>query len=59
MGRKISLLLCCLAACFLVSPWPTLSAGPEGDSCVKCHTDEGTMKSLFKVPAQGPSEGEG
>ncbi len=36
-----------------------LGAGAAESSCVKCHTNDATIKSLFVPPAQGSSEGEG
>jgi len=28
-------------------------------ACVRCHTDEGTLKTLFTPPAPSDAEGEG
>ena len=31
----------------------------DKSSCLTCHTNDGTLKLLYKPPALGPSEGEG
>lgn len=36
-----------------------MGAAAAESTCVKCHTDDATMKSLFVPPAQVESEGEG
>jgi hypothetical protein len=36
-----------------------LSAYAADSSCVKCHTDAATMKTLFVPPVLAASEGEG
>jgi hypothetical protein len=36
-----------------------LGVAAAESSCVKCHTNDATIKSLFVAPAQSSSEGEG
>lgn len=35
------------------------AADQKENACIKCHADEGTMKSLFKPPKISLEEGEG
>ena len=55
---RFSLLGIALIA-FLSVGYLTLALSSENSGCVKCHTDEQILKSLFKPPKAGPSEGEG
>ncbi|HAR96702.1 MAG TPA: hypothetical protein DCR97_12190 [Deltaproteobacteria bacterium] len=44
---------------FLCAGYLARALSSESPGCVKCHTDEQILKSLYTPPKLGPSEGEG
>jgi hypothetical protein len=46
-----------LFVCLLAAPTSTTFAAES--ACVKCHTDDATLKTLFTPPTQAEGEGEG
>jgi hypothetical protein len=53
--RRLSWLV--LIGCLFVAPATTAWAAES--ACVKCHTDEATLKTLFTPPTLPDAEGEG
>ncbi len=58
MKRKAFPALIVILGIFLYSNL-LLAASPGESGCVKCHTDETKLKSLFVRPKAAPAEGEG
>jgi hypothetical protein len=52
----ISMSIIMLLICFVSPSW---SDQPPSNTCVKCHTDDATLKTLFIPPSIPISEGEG
>jgi hypothetical protein len=52
----ISVSFIMLLLCFISS---SLAIQPSGNTCVKCHTNDSTLKMLFIPPNVPVSEGEG
>jgi hypothetical protein len=44
---------------FLVSPSMVEASAQKDSACIRCHTDESTLKSLFIPPKIEAGEGEG
>lgn len=55
--RVSGLLQYLLFACLLAAPASTTFAAES--ACVKCHTSDATLKTLFTPPTQVEGEGEG
>lgn len=55
--RVPRLVQCLLFACLLAVPASMTFAAES--ACVKCHTSDATLKSLFTPPTQMEAEGEG
>jgi len=55
--RVFGLLQYLLFACLLAAPASTTFAAES--ACVKCHTSDATLKTLFTPPTQVEGEGEG
>jgi hypothetical protein len=55
--RVPRLLWLILIVCLLAAPASTTFAAES--ACVKCHTNDATLKTLFTPPTQTEGEGEG
>ena len=56
---KVRILAVCFLFLFSLVFCPLLLQAASEGSCIKCHGEEGVMKSLFKAPIAPAGEGEG